>query len=139
MPLGLTAGVRTAFYWMQMEGRLQTWKNWWSRKRSCSRWERYNNVFRQWNITDGRASDTSRLFFADSSIHTALFLSLLLRFVSVPCVFLIFSLHFGQYFDMAEPATYSTPHTVQFLGGNDVQRFVGVICNSSTKPDMLPL
>ncbi len=61
----------------------------------------------------GRAS---RSFFVDSSIHTCLFLSLLLRFVSVPCVFLIFSLHFGQYFDMAELGTYSTAHRTMFSG-----------------------
>ena len=40
----------------------------------------------------------------------------------------------GQYFDMPERGTYSTPHTVQFLGFNAVHRFVGVICNSPTKP-----
>jgi hypothetical protein len=33
-----------------------------------------------------------------------------------------------------ELGTYSTPHTVQFLGFNAVHRFVGVICNSPTKP-----
>ena len=76
----------------------------------------------------------SRSFFADSSIHACLFRSLLLRFVSVPRTFLIFFLHSGQYFDIAEQGTYSTPHTVQFLGFNAVHRFVGVICNSPTKP-----
>ena len=76
----------------------------------------------------------SRSFFADSSIHACLFRSLLLRFVSVPRTFLIFFLHSGQYFDIAEQGTYSTPHTVQFLGFNAVHRFVGVICNSPTQP-----
>lgn len=76
----------------------------------------------------------SRSFFADSSIHACLFRSLLLRFVSVPRTFLIFFLHSGQYFDIAERGTYSMPHTVQFLGFNAVHRFVGVICNSPTKP-----
>ena len=78
--------------------------------------------------------EVSRSFFADSSIHACLFRSLLLRFVSVPRTFLIFFLHSGQYFDIAEQGTYSTPHTVQFLGFNAVHRFVGVICNSPTKP-----
>ena len=83
---------------------------------------------------DFKLLDFSRSFFADSSIHACLFRSLLLRFVSVPRTFLIFFLHSGQYFDIAEQGTYSTPHTVQFLGFNAVHRFVGVICNSPTKP-----
>ena len=59
---------------------------------------------------------------------------------TIPCLLLfdLSSLTFlaqtGQYFDMAEPGTYSMPHTVQCLAGNAVHRFVGVICNSSTKP-----
>ena len=76
----------------------------------------------------------SRSFFADSSIHACLFLSLLLRFPSIPRSLCIFLAQTGQYLDMAEPGTYSTPHTVQCLAGNAVHRFVGVICNSPTKP-----
>ena len=79
-------------------------------------------------------SQFSRSFFADSSIHTCLFLSLLLRFPSIPRSLCIFLAQTGQYFDMPEPGTYSTPHTVQCLTGNAVHRFVGVICNSPTKP-----
>ena len=79
-------------------------------------------------------SEISRSFFADSSIHTCLFLSLLLRFPSIPRSLCIFLAQTGQYFDMPEPGTYSTPHTVQCLTGNAVHRFVGVICNSPTKP-----
>ena len=81
-----------------------------------------------------RAVEISRSFFADSSIHTCLFLSLLLRFPSIPRSLCIFLAQTGQYFDMPEPGTYSTPHTVQCLTGNAVHRFVGVICNSPTKP-----
>lgn len=76
----------------------------------------------------------SRSFFADSSIHACLFRSLLLIFASVPLTFLILSLHSGQYFDIPELGTYSMPHTVQFLGFNAAHRFVGMICNSPTKP-----
>ena len=76
----------------------------------------------------------SRSFFADSSIHTILFCSLLLRFLSFDFSLCTFFAHIGQYFEIAEPGTYSTPHTVQCLAGNTVHRFVGVICNSPTKP-----
>ena len=79
-------------------------------------------------------SKPSRSFFADDSIHTILFCSLLLRLLSFDLSNLTFLAQTGQYFDMAEPGTYSTPHTVQCLAGNAVHRFVGVICNSSTKP-----
>lgn len=89
---------------------------------------------KKFNIISYILFSLSRSFFADSSIHACLFRSLLLRFVSVPRTFLIFFLHSGQYFDIAEQGTYSTPHTVQFLGFNAVHRFVGVICNSPTKP-----
>ena len=73
-------------------------------------------------------------FFADSSIHAILFCSLLLRLLSFDFSLCIFLAQAGQYFDMPEPGTYSTPHTVQCLAGNAVHRFVGVICNSPTKP-----
>ena len=76
----------------------------------------------------------SRSFFADSSIHACLFRSLLLRLLSFDFSLCIFLAQAGQYFDMPERGTYSTPHTVQFLGFNAVHRFVGVICNSPTKP-----
>ena len=80
------------------------------------------------------ASQLSRSFFADSSIHACLFRSLLLRLLSFDFSLCIFLAQAGQYFDMPERGTYSTPHTVQFLGFNAVHRFVGVICNSPTKP-----
>ena len=73
-------------------------------------------------------------FFADSSIHAILFCSLLLRLHSFDFSLCTFFAHIGQYFEIAEPGTYSTPHTVQCLAGNAVHRFVGVICNSPTKP-----
>ncbi len=76
----------------------------------------------------------SRSFFADSSIHTILFCSLLLRLLSFDFSLCILLAQAGQYFDMPEPGTYSTPHTIQCLAGNAVHRFVGVICNSPTKP-----
>ena len=76
----------------------------------------------------------SRSFFADSSIHNIFFCSLLLRLLSFDLSSLTFLAQTGQYFDMAEPGTYSMPHTVQCLAGNAVHRFVGVICNSPTKP-----
>ena len=79
-------------------------------------------------------SCVSRSFFADSSIHACLFRSLLLRLLSFDFSLCIFLAQAGQYFDMPERGTYSTPHTVQFLGFNAVHRFVGVICNSPTKP-----
>ena len=79
-------------------------------------------------------SDLSRSSFADSSIHTILFCSLLLRLLSFDFSLCTFFAHIGQYFEIAEPGTYSTPHTVQCLAGNAVHRFVGVICNSPTKP-----
>ena len=79
-------------------------------------------------------SEISRSFFADSSIHTILFCSLLLRLLSFDFSLCILLAQAGQYFDIPEPGTYSTPHTVQFFGGNAVHRFVGVICNSPTKP-----
>ena len=76
----------------------------------------------------------SRSFFADSSIHALRFLSLLLRLLSFDFSLCIRLAQAGQYFDIPELGTYSTPHTVQFLGFNAVHRFVGVICNSPTKP-----
>ena len=76
----------------------------------------------------------SRSSFADSSIHTILFCSLFLRLLSFDFSLCILLAQAGQYFDMPEPGTYSTPHTVQCLAGNAVHRFVGVICNSPTKP-----
>ena len=76
----------------------------------------------------------SRSFFADSSIHALRFLSLLLRLLSFDFSLCILLAQAGQYFDIPELGTYSTPHTVQFLGFNAVHRFVGVICNSPTKP-----
>lgn len=78
--------------------------------------------------------DISRSFFADSSIHALRFLSLLLRLLSFDFSLCILLAQAGQYFDIPELGTYSTPHTVQFLGFNAVHRFVGVICNSPTKP-----
>ena len=79
-------------------------------------------------------SQFSRSFFADSSIHALRFLSLLLRLLSFDFSLCILLAQAGQYFDIPELGTYSTPHTVQFLGFNAVHRFVGVICNSPTKP-----
>ncbi|MCI9597024.1 MAG: hypothetical protein HFE75_06970 [Firmicutes bacterium] len=76
----------------------------------------------------------SRSFFADNSIHTILFCFLLLRLLSFDFSLCTFFAHIGQYFEIAEPGTYSTLHTIQFFGGNAVHRFVGVICNSPTKP-----
>ena len=76
----------------------------------------------------------SRAFFADSSLHALRFLSLLLRLLSFDFSLCILLAQAGQYFDIPELGTYSTPHTVQFLGFNAVHRFVGVICNSPTKP-----
>ena len=78
--------------------------------------------------------EVSRSFFADSSIHALRFLSLLLRLLSFDFSLCILLAQAGQYFDIPELGTYSTPHTVQFLGFNAVHRFVGVICNSPTKP-----
>ena len=78
--------------------------------------------------------EISRSFFADSSIHALRFLSLLLRLLSFDFSLCILLAQAGQYFDIPELGTYSTPHTVQFLGFNAVHRFVGVICNSPTKP-----
>ena len=80
------------------------------------------------------AQQISRSFFADSSIHALRFLSLLLRLLSFDFSLCILLAQAGQYFDIPELGTYSTPHTVQFLGFNAVHRFVGVICNSPTKP-----
>ena len=79
-------------------------------------------------------ANISRSFFADSSIHALRFLSLLLRLLSFDFSLCILLAQAGQYFDIPELGTYSTPHTVQFLGFNAVHRFVGVICNSPTKP-----
>ena len=90
-------------------------------------------------IKGTRTCNFSRSFFADSSIHACLFRSLLLIFASVPLTFLILSLHSGQYFDIPELGTYSMPHTVQFLGFNAAHRFVGMICNSPTKPFIINL
>ena len=78
--------------------------------------------------------DVSRSFFADRSIHAIRFCSLLLRLLSFDFSLCTFFAHIGQYFEIAEPGIYSTPHTIQFFGDNAVHRFVGVICNSPTKP-----
>ena len=88
----------------------------------------------QFAVSSGSVTVISRSFFADSSIHACLFRSLLLRLLSFDFSLCIFLAQAGQYFDMPERGTYSTPHTVQFLGFNAVHRFVGVICNSPTKP-----
>ena len=96
--------------------------------------ERLLHALQPAQVTAFTMADISRSFFADSSIHTCLFLSLLLRLLSFDFSLCIFLAQAGQYFDMAEPGTYSTPHTVQFLGFNAVHRLVGVICNSPTKP-----
>lgn len=102
-----------------------------------------NLIPRFYDVTEGKVwidgcdvtmIDISRSFFADSSIHAILFCSLLLRLHSFDFSLCIFLAQAGQYFDMPEPGTYSMPHTVQCLAGNAVHRFVGVICNSPTKP-----
>ena len=88
----------------------------------------------QFAVSSGSVTVISRSFFADSSIHALRFLSLLLRLLSFDFSLCILLAQAGQYFDIPELGTYSTPHTVQFLGFNAVHRFVGVICNSPTKP-----
>ena len=72
--------------------------------------------------------------FCGQFIHAILFCSLLLRLLSFDFSLRIFLAQAGQYLDAPEPGTYSTPHTVQFLAGIAAHRFVGMICNSSTKP-----
>ena len=91
-------------------------------------------IHQRYLVNADAVSYISRSFFADSSIHACLFRSLLLRLLSFDFSLCIFLAQAGQYFDMPERGTYSTPHTVQFLGFNAVHRFVGVICNSPTKP-----
>ena len=93
-----------------------------------------NIAFPLSTLTTALAALISRSFFADSSIHALRFLSLLLRLLSFDFSLCILLAQAGQYFDIPELGTYSTPHTVQFLGFNAVHRFVGVICNSPTKP-----
>ena len=74
------------------------------------------------------------VIFCGQFIHAILFYSLLLRLLSFDFSLRIFLAQAGQYLDAPEPGTYSTPHTVQFLAGIAAHRFVGMICNSSTKP-----
>ena len=74
------------------------------------------------------------VIFCGQFIHAILFCSLLLRLLSFDFSLRIFLAQAGQYLDAQEPGTYSTPHTVQFLAGIAAHRFVGMICNSSTKP-----
>lgn len=55
----------------------------------------------------------SRSFFANSSIHTCIFLSRLLRFPSIPRSRCIFLAQAGEYFEITEPAGYTSrriPH-----------------------------
>lgn len=73
------------------------------------------------------------VIFCGQFIHAILFCSLLLRLLSFDFSLRIFLAQAGQYLDAPEPGTYSTPHTVQFLAGIAAHRFVGMICNSSTK------
>ena len=81
------------------------------------------------------ASDLAQsVIFCGQFIHAILFCSLLLRLLSFDFSLRIFLAQAGQYLDAPEPGTYSTPHTVQFLAGIAAHRFVGMICNSSTKP-----
>ena len=74
------------------------------------------------------------VIFCGQFIHAILFCSLLLRLLSFDFSLRIFLAQAEQYLDAPEPGTYSTPHTVQFLAGIAAHRFVGMICNSSTKP-----
>lgn len=78
--------------------------------------------------------DIQSVIFCGQFIHAILFCSLLLRLLSFDFSLRIFLAQAGQYLDAPEPGTYSTPHTVQFLAGIAAHRFVGMICNSSTKP-----
>lgn len=86
----------------------------------------------------GEVADDERgrqsVIFCGQFIHAILFCSLLLRLLSFDFSLRIFLAQAGQYLDAPEPGTYSTPHTVQFLAGIAAHRFVGMICNSSTKP-----
>lgn len=79
-------------------------------------------------------SQAQSVIFCGQFIHAILFCSLLLRLLSFDFSLRIFLAQAGQYLDAPEPGTYSTPHTVQFLAGIAAHRFVGMICNSSTKP-----
>ena len=79
-------------------------------------------------------SPNQSVIFCGQFIHAILFCSLLLRLLSFDFSLRIFLAQAGQYLDAPEPGTYSTPHTVQFLAGIAAHRFVGMICNSSTKP-----
>ena len=74
------------------------------------------------------------VIFCGQFIHAILFCSLLLRLLSFDFSLRIFLAQAEQYLDAPEPGTYSTPHTVQFLADIAAHRFVGMICNSSTKP-----
>ena len=78
--------------------------------------------------------DPQSVIFCGQFIHAILFCSLLLRLLSFDFSLRIFLAQAEQYLDAPEPGTYSTPHTVQFLAGIAAHRFVGMICNSSTKP-----
>ena len=80
------------------------------------------------------ADPDQSVIFCGQFIHAILFCSLLLRLLSFDFSLRIFLAQAGQYLDAPEPGTYSTPHTVQFLAGIAAHRFVGMICNSSTKP-----
>lgn len=81
-----------------------------------------------------RSAHHQSVIFCGQFIHAILFCSLLLRLLSFDFSLRIFLAQAGQYLDAPEPGTYSTPHTVQFLAGIAAHRFVGMICNSSTKP-----
>ncbi len=82
----------------------------------------------------GHGGFPQSVIFCGQFIHAILFCSLLLRLLSFDFSLRIFLAQAGQYLDAPEPGTYSTPHTVQFLAGIAAHRFVGMICNSSTKP-----
>lgn len=90
-------------------------------------------LFKEYKLLFGFVAIQS-VIFCGQFIHAILFCSLLLRLLSFDFSLRIFLAQAGQYLDAPEPGTYSTPHTVQFLAGIAAHRFVGMICNSSTKP-----
>ena len=95
----------------------------------------HGNRFFKEDRTGAHAHDHHQsVIFCGQFIHAILFCSLLLRLLSFDFSLRIFLAQAGQYLDAPEPGTYSTPHTVQFLAGIAAHRFVGMICNSSTKP-----
>ena len=75
----------------------------------------------------------SRSFFADSSIHTRLFLSLPLRLLSFDFSLFVFLAHIRQYV-IPEHGIFLTAHTTQFLSDNAIHHFIGMICDLPTKP-----